>query len=146
MVLLRVLKQWDMKPLFLMSFCYARSFIGKTTEEKCILWFVIIYILKWELPLFDQENVTDNQIIFTYLFMCIQKKYSSSRENLDFCSILNILPLLLLCYIASRNFIIYVFTLPKTSKMGKKRWMGKNLKWKLKNKQLETFLHSCHKN
>ena len=37
---------------------------------------------EWELPLFDQENVSDNQI-FSYFLMCTQKKYSNSRENLD---------------------------------------------------------------
>ena len=39
---------------------------------------------EWESPLFDQENVPDNQIIFLFYHVHIQKKYSSSRENLDF--------------------------------------------------------------
>ena len=70
---------------------------------------------EWESPLFDQENVPDNQIIFLFYHVHIQKKYSSSRENLDF-RLIYIIIVITFFYVPSSHFIIYVFTVPKMSK------------------------------
>ena len=103
-------------------------------ECGSLLWYMLN---EWESPLFDQENVPDNQIIFLFYHVHIQKKYSSSRENLDFW-LIYIIIVITFFYVPSSHFIIYVFTVPKMSK-NEQNESNKTM-WNVKNKQLKNFL------
>ena len=96
-------------------------------ECGSLLWYMLN---EWESPLFDQENVPDNQIIFLFYHVHIQKKYSSSRENLDFW-LIYIVIVITFFYVASRHFMFSLYQ--RWVKMSKTRRIRQCEMWKTNN-------------